>query len=178
MFRWRCSLWRLLWRELVAYTLAFLMISMVYRFTLSQDHQMELEKLIRWCRHQSSGLPITFLLGFYVSLVVKRWWEQYCKLPWPNTIAIYLKGLVFGAPGEKRVMARVVRRTIIRYCILGYILCIRQLSVRLKKRFPTMHELVRTGLVRSDEAARIGIEDCSQVLSSNWWLPIKWSVEI
>ena len=38
-----------------------------------------------------SGLPITFLLGFYVSLVVKRWWEQYSKLPWPDTIAIYLK---------------------------------------------------------------------------------------
>ena len=39
-----------------------------------------------------SGLPITFLLGFYVSLVVKRWWEQWSKLPWPDTIAIYLKG--------------------------------------------------------------------------------------
>ena len=39
----------------------------------------------------SPGLPITFLLGFYVSLVVKRWWEQYSKLPWPDTIAIYLK---------------------------------------------------------------------------------------
>ena len=38
-----------------------------------------------------AGLPITFLLGFYVSLVVKRWWEQYSKLPWPDTIAIYLK---------------------------------------------------------------------------------------
>ena len=45
----------------------------------------------RWCRTQSTGVPITFLLGFYVSLVVKRWWEQYCKLPWPDTIAIYLK---------------------------------------------------------------------------------------
>ena len=48
-------------------------------------------KAFRWCRTQSTGVPITFLLGFYVSLVVKRWWEQYCKLPWPDTIAIYLK---------------------------------------------------------------------------------------
>ena len=40
------------------------------------------------------GLPLTFLLGFYVSLVVKRWWEQYCKLPWPDNIAIYLRGLI------------------------------------------------------------------------------------
>ena len=75
-------------------------------------------------------------------------------------------------------MARVVRRTIIRYCTLAYILCIRRLSVRLRKRFPTMHELVTAGIVRSDEANRIGNEDSSEVFHSNWWLPIKWSIEI
>ena len=37
---------------------------------------------------------MTFLLGFYVSLVVKRWWEQYTKLPWPDKMAILLRGLV------------------------------------------------------------------------------------
>ena len=42
------------------------------------------------------GLPLTFLLGFYVSLVVKRWWEQYCFLPWPDSIAFFLRGLVVG----------------------------------------------------------------------------------
>ena len=45
-------------------------------------------------RIESAGLPITFLLGFYVSLVVKRWWEQFSKLPWPDTIAIYLKVII------------------------------------------------------------------------------------
>jgi len=176
--RWRSSLWKLLWRELLVYTLCFLLISMAYRYSFTEEQQMQMEKLVRWSRMHVSGLPITFLLGFYVSLVVKRWWEQYCKLPWPDTIAIFLKGLIVGPTGDEREKARIVRRTVIRYCLLAYTLCIRNLSIRLKKRFPTMHELVRTGLVRSDEAARIGIEDCSQVLSSNWWLPIKWSVEI
>ena len=139
---------------------------------------MQLEKLIRWCRRQSSGLPITFLLGFYVSLVVKRWWEQYCKLPWPDTIAIYLKGLVVGQPGQERVMARVIRRTVIRYCLLAYILCIRRLSSRLKKRFPNMFELVKTGIVRSDEAIRIGNEESTEMYGSRWWLPLKWNIEV
>ena len=95
------------------YTGTFLVISMIYRegdssnldipsneyivrFCLEKEQQINFEKLIRWCRKQSTGLPITFLLGFYVSLVVKRWWEQYSKLPWPDTIAIYLKGLLEG----------------------------------------------------------------------------------
>jgi len=31
MFRWRCSLWRLIWRELILYTGAFLVVSLIYR---------------------------------------------------------------------------------------------------------------------------------------------------
>ena len=41
-----------------------------------------------------SGVPVTFLLGFYVHLIISRWWEQYDKLPWPDTIAMYLKALL------------------------------------------------------------------------------------
>ena len=37
------------------------------------------------------NFPLTFILGFYVSLVVKRWWDQYIQLPWPDDVAILLK---------------------------------------------------------------------------------------
>lgn len=39
---------------------------------------------------------MSFVLGFYVSLVVKRWWEQYKLLPWPDTLALFLNA---GIPG-------------------------------------------------------------------------------
>ena len=129
-------------------------------------------------RIESAGLPITFLLGFYVSLVVKRWWEQFSKLPWPDTIAIYLKGLLEGAPGVERVRARVIRRTIIRYLLLAYILCIRRNSSRLSKRFPNMVTLVKTGIIRKDEAMRIGDEESRTMYGSKWWIPIKWAIEV
>ena len=66
------------------------------RLALTDAQQMMFERFARWCGQVYTGLPLTFLLGFYVSLVVKRWWEQYSKLPWPDTIAIYLKGLLEG----------------------------------------------------------------------------------
>ena len=136
-------------------------------------------RLLSFKTFYNLGVPITFLLGFYVSLVVKRWWEQYCKLPWPDTIAIYLKGLVVGnGQVEKKVEARMIRRTVIRYCILAYILCIRQLSSRLRKRFPNMEELLKTGLVRSDELLRLGDEETNNIFLSNWWIPLKWAIEI
>jgi len=122
-----------------------------------------------------TGLPLTFLLGFYVSLVVKRWWEQYCFLPWPDSLAFFLRGLVTGGDLETN---RIIRRTVVRYCLLSYVLCIRRLSARLRKRFPSTQEIIRTGLMRPDEAARIGAEASGEMYGSNWWLPLKWSTEI
>merc|ERR1712183_485576 len=83
MCRWHSSLWKLLWKELLVYTVSFLGISLVYRLILPTHQQVYFGLLVRWCGKMYTGLPITFLLGFYVSLVVSRWWEQYCKLPWP-----------------------------------------------------------------------------------------------
>jgi len=175
MFRWRSSLWKILWKELLLYTLAFLFVSLIYRVALSEAQQIHFEMLARWCGKMYTGLPLTFLLGFYVALVVKRWWEQYCFLPWPDSIAFFLRGLVIGGDEEKN---RMVRRTVIRYCLLSYVLCIRRLSVRLRKRFPTMQELIRTGLIRPDEAERVGEESSHEMYGSNWWMPLKWSTEI
>ena len=128
--------------------------------------------LRRWCRTQSTGVPITFLLGFYVSLVVKRWWEQYCFLPWPDSLAFFLRGLVTGGQPDDN---RMIRRTVVRYCLLSYVLCIRRLSASLRRRFPSTQEIVRTGLMRPDEADRIGSEASWEIYESNWWQPLKWS---
>ena len=117
---------------------------------------------------------MTFLLGFYVSLIVNRWWSQYCQLPWPDSIGTFLRGILPGAADE----CRMVRRTVIRYCLLSYVLCIRRMSARLRKRFPSMQEVMRTGLVRPDEATRIGDEETNEMYGSNWWMPLQWSTEL
>ena len=38
------------------------------------------------------------MLGFYVSLVVDRWWKQYQLLPWPDSFGI----MVTGSGGQHR----------------------------------------------------------------------------
>jgi len=43
-----------------------------------------------------SSIPLTFILGFYVNMIVTRWWQQYILLPWPDSIAIFLVGLMKG----------------------------------------------------------------------------------
>ena len=41
-----------------------------------------------------------------------------------------------------------------------------------------MSRLVQTGIVRSDEAIRIGNEESTEVYGSRWWLPLKWAIEV
>lgn len=45
---------------------------------------------------QGESIPMSFVLGFYVSLIVKRWWEQYKLLPWPDTLALFISAAIPG----------------------------------------------------------------------------------
>jgi len=56
---------------------------------------------------------MTFGLGFYVSLIVKRWWDQYNLLPWPDSLAIFIVGLLRGHDERPKMM----RRNIMRYVL-------------------------------------------------------------
>jgi len=175
--RWRSSIWKLLWKDLLAYTILYLLVQIIYKFALPEEHQVQFEHFVRYCNTQNAGLPLTFLLGFYVSLVVSRWWSQYCSLPWPDTIATFLRAVKVKEGREEE--GRITRRTIMRYCLLSYLLCVRRLSIKLRKKFPTMKEVIQTGLVTEEEAERIGEEDSvRQHGGSNWWMPLLWSTEI
>lgn len=55
------------------------------------------ERVRQYFGAQSESIPMSFVLGFYVSLVVKRWWEQYKLLPWPDTLALFISAGIPGA---------------------------------------------------------------------------------
>jgi len=183
LLRWRSSLWKLVWIQLLIYTMIYMSISMIYRFALTDDQAKIFENIVKWTRVNSQQLPLTFLLGFYVSLVVKRWWEQYIKLPWPDEVASYLKVSITkdDEKDSSEVDSQTIRQTIMRYCLLSYVLCLRRISSLVRHHYKDMDQIVETGLARADEMARIGEEeeeDLQRHGGSNWWLPIKWSLDI
>lgn len=54
------------------------------------------EKLKTYFGAQSESIPMSFVLGFYVSLIVARWWQQYKLLPWPDTLALFISAAIPG----------------------------------------------------------------------------------
>lgn len=96
-----------------------------------------------YCEKFNNLIPLAFILGFYVSLVVSRFWEQLNALPWPSRLAVFVSTLVQGYDDRSRL----IRRTIVRYLSLAYVLTMRQFCQPVLRRFPdfdTMREAGKT----------------------------------
>jgi len=139
---WRGSIYKLLYREMIIFGLIYTGLSILYRFALNESQRGIFEKISLYCEAFTNLIPISFVLGFYVAMVVTRWWQQYLSIPWPDRIQTYLANLLLGADERARMM----RRTIIRYLNLSSVLVLSSMSPVVKKRFPTMAHLVHAAI--------------------------------
>uniref|UniRef100_A0A3Q0SMK4 Bestrophin homolog n=1 Tax=Amphilophus citrinellus TaxID=61819 RepID=A0A3Q0SMK4_AMPCI len=111
------------------------------RIVLSEDQRRLFEKLSMYCDKYAEQIPVTFVLGFYVTLVVNRWWNQFVNLPWPDRLMFHISSCVQG----KDEYGRLLRRTLVRYVNLTSLLIFRSVSTAVCKRFPTMDHVVEAG---------------------------------
>ena len=133
LLKWRGSVYKLIYKELIAYITVYFLINLFYRAVLVPQsecssntpitpvflHHNEtvvddditsnpastvsclrwrstrqlFESLRGYCHSNLRSIPLMFVLGFYVSLVVQRWWDQYMLLPWPDSFAMLVAGL-------------------------------------------------------------------------------------
>ena len=132
LIKWRGSVYKLVYRELFAFLAVYFALNIFYRAILTSEgmeyYRHIFESLKAYCSIQMSSIPMTFVLGFYVSLIVKRWWDQYNLLPWPDSLALYISGLLHGKDEQGRLM----RRNIMRYILLSYVIALRRVSLRYK----------------------------------------------
>jgi hypothetical protein len=77
LLRWKGSIFKLVWPDLVIFLILYFSISLLYRFGLNSDQQRNFEKISIYCEKYGTLIPVSFVLGFYVSLVIGRWWAQY-----------------------------------------------------------------------------------------------------
>ncbi|XP_047522699.1 bestrophin-4 isoform X1 [Pieris napi] len=179
--RWRGSIYKLIWLDLLVFLLLYYFLNLIYRLLLDEESKRMFEGVVNYCSFHGNVIPLSFVLGFYVTVVMNRWWNQYTTIPWPDSIAVFVSASIHGQDERGRLM----RRTILRYVCLCLTMVLTMISPRVKKRFPTLDNLVEAGLLIDNEKSIL--DNLNQKFpkpSKHWYdiflvpLPIVWATSI
>ncbi|KAK9508651.1 hypothetical protein O3M35_006162 [Rhynocoris fuscipes] len=173
-FRWRGSIYKLVWPDLAAYLTIYYSLNFTYRFALDDYQKKLFESVSIYCETYINFIPLSFVLGFYISVIMQRWWDQYTSIPWPDPIAVYVSSHIHGQDERGRLM----RRTIMRYVCLCLTMVFSMICPRVKKRFPTLEHLVDAGLMTENEKNIVIDLNDKFPRHSKHWLPIVWAASI
>ncbi|KAM8972506.1 bestrophin-2a [Pelodytes ibericus] len=164
---WRGSIYKLLYKEFVVFFILYLGLSITYRFILFEDQKRCFEKVSIYCNNYANLIPVSFVLGFYVTLVVNRWWNQYLCMPFPDRLMCAISATVHGTDE----LGRLYRRTLMRYCSLSGLLILRSVSTAVFKRFPTIDHVVEAGFMTRHERKKYENLRSSY---NKYWVPCVW----
>ena len=131
LFLWQGSLTKAVWPDVLIYLILYYLLNIFYRLVLCstgmEEGQRVFEHICVYCSRWSKLIPLSFLLGFYVSQVVSRWWSQFTVLSWPDTLAMYLANYL---PGDGR--KKELRRAIVRWACLSNVLTLMKVSPKVQ----------------------------------------------
>ena len=170
--RWKGGVAKGIWRALLIYLASYATISLVYRFLFSLDEDIKagFEKFCVFTGKYTDYIPLGFILGFYVTQVVNRWWTQVMTIPWLDSLCMNLATYM---PGNKM---KKTRRLVTRWAMLANILTLRKISCSVFKRFPTYEYLVETGLMTERELKKLEkLDKLTEGLHATSWYPIQWA---
>lgn len=71
-FKWKGSIFKLIWHELIIYVLVFYMIQLIYVYALNDTAQHYFEILVLYTRKFDYISVLSLLLGFFVTNVMRR----------------------------------------------------------------------------------------------------------
>ncbi|XP_044254540.1 bestrophin-4 isoform X1 [Tribolium madens] len=174
LLKWKGSIYKLVYKELLVFLFIYYFLNLTYRYILGPIGREMFIQIVQYCNASTNYIPLSFVLGFYVSIVMARWWDQYRSIPFPDSTAVYVSATIHGQDERGRVM----RRTIMRYVCLSVTMLFSNISPKVKKRFPTLDHLLKAGLL--EESEKKVIQGLNQKFPSysKHWLPLVWASSI
>jgi len=164
----------------VLYTL----ISVFYRLVLCQNENLAelkntFDQICIQVNKFTDMIPMSFVLGFYVSIIVSRWWQQYMSIPWPDRMMmclnIYVRHHTLNEHDMEKCVrcedARSLRRTMVRWLNLGSVLTFRDVSQSVRDRFPTLDHITSAGFMTKSE---LDIYENTKTVHLKYWIPFIW----
>uniref|UniRef100_A0A1I8EUB9 Bestrophin homolog n=2 Tax=Wuchereria bancrofti TaxID=6293 RepID=A0A1I8EUB9_WUCBA len=169
LFRWKGSVWKLIYKELLVWTILFLAISFIYRsdYFLNAKQKIIFGNLAYYFDTRLEYIPITFILGFFVDTILSRWSNIITNMGYIESYALFISNCIHG----NNENAKQLRQTLMRYLCLTQIFIFRDISIQVQKRFPTIDSLIDAGILLKNEKEKL---DLIKFQYNNYWVPIRW----
>ncbi|GMT14730.1 hypothetical protein PFISCL1PPCAC_6027, partial [Pristionchus fissidentatus] len=167
LWRWKGSIWKAVYIELLLWLLGYGALSLIYYTYMDEVQKRYFEALCVFFAKYADLVPLTFMLGFYVSIVISRWWDMFDNIGWIDIPALYISNHVHGRDDESRL----TRRNLIRHLLFYQVMVYRDISIVIRERFPTLETCVAAGYITMEELAKFrGIGS----RFPQYWTPIAW----
>ncbi|CAI5449276.1 unnamed protein product [Caenorhabditis angaria] len=168
--RWNGSIWKYLLKELIFFVSAFFVVSFIYRSELfiAPETRKIWDNFAALFDQTMEFIPLTFMLGFFVTIIVRRWNDIFANLGWVDNTALTVANYIRGTDERTRM----IRRNVIRYMVLTQVLVFRDISLQVRRRFPTLESIVAAGfMLEHEKEAFYNVP----LKYSKYFLPIQWS---
>jgi len=126
---------------------------------------------------------LVFILGFYVSQMIKRYWDQVKLLPEIEPVSNALAAFIQrdfkcdGSEAEGEAAALELRKKIARYCLLSWTMCLSSICRPLNDKFNTTQQFIDKKLITQSELKALKVKTGSEEGWMNqWWMPITWAI--
>ncbi|KAK4016896.1 bestrophin-3 isoform X1 [Daphnia magna] len=160
LFRWKHSVYRLLWEPFLIYVISYISLSLLYDYVLSANARVDFEAIAAYCSKYTSSLPIVLLLGFFTSTSMQRWFSVFNTMPGTaKVIAIFVLALKENAADGAQMIQQYSR-----WILLSWTFTFRLICQPLKKLYPDLQSLQNAGLMLEHE--RIHLEQVQSKHSS------------
>ncbi|KAI6220614.1 Bestrophin/UPF0187 family-containing protein [Aphelenchoides fujianensis] len=164
LFRWRGSVWKALLSDVVVWAFAYVGINLFLRNLCNEAQQSNFTFFQKALTERMRGYPMVFMIGFFTNVVFNRW----------VTIFHTALAVAAGIRGTDKE-TRVLKRNIIRYCVLSQALAFRDISITARRRFPEVESLFDCGLMTPTE---YDLYEARPLPISKSWLPIHWALNL
>ncbi|VDM42588.1 unnamed protein product [Toxocara canis] len=171
LFRWRGSVWKSITFELAVWLTLYFSTTVVYRFALNKSQKRNFEQFVYFLDGKLHYIPLDFMLGFFVTSVLSRWNTFFNNIGYIDNIALMVAAYVRGSDEKTRKM----RRNIVRYCVLSQALVFRDISMRVRRRFPNLDAITTAGFMMEHEKEKF---EEIQYRYAKYWMPFQWALSL
>jgi len=137
---------------------------------MTETQKALFESVVKYFDAFLNLIPLSFVLGFYVSYVASRWWQQFLAIPWPDKLFHSIACYIPGFDEESRML----RRSLMRWMNLALILVLRSISSAVKQRFPTLDHVVEAGFMTVNEKKLFESVPANEF--NTYWVPCTWFI--